>query len=193
MRKRNILRDRLSGKNREVIPHIAFRAMTAVMKLMDLLGKRSSKNFRTLGLKSGQIVIDYGCGPARYIQKASDAVGESGKVIAVDVHPLAIKKVRESIEKYRLNNVEAVLAEGYNTSVASETADVLYALDVFHMIEKPKEFLTELSRLVKRDGTVIIEDGHQSRSETMRKIVESGVLEIIRETKSHVKCKKKQL
>ena len=108
----------------------------------------------------------------------------------MDVHPLAIKKVEESIEKYRLNNVEAVMAEGYNTFIASEAADVVFALDVFHMIEKPKEFLTELGRLAKRDGTVIIEDGHQSRSETVKKIEEAGVLRITHENKFHVRCKK---
>jgi len=70
------------------------RMMTAVMGIVDLLKKYSDKNFETLGLKSGQTVIDYGCGPARYIRNASEAVGKSGKVIAVDIHPLAIKNVK---------------------------------------------------------------------------------------------------
>ena len=185
------LSDKLSGKNREVIPNIVFHIMTAIMKLMDFLGNHSSKNFQTLNLKPGQTVIDYGCVPARYIRNASNTVGESGKVIAVDIHPLAIKKVKVKIEKFKLINVEAVLAEGYNTPIANETADVIYALDVFHMIEQPQEFLTELSRLLKQDGIIIIEDGHQPRSETIQKIKNSGVLKIIQEGKFNVECKKK--
>lgn len=184
------LSDKLSGKDREMIPNIAFRIMTAIMKLMDFFGKHSSKNFETLDIKPGQYVIDYGCGPARYIKDASNAVGETGKVIAVDIHPLAIKEVKAKIEKFKLINVEAVLAEGYNTPIANETADVVYALDMFHMIKQTKEFLTELSRLLKQDGIIIIEDGHQPRSETIQKIKNSGVLKIIQETKFHVKCKK---
>ncbi len=182
--------DTFSGKNREVIPNIAFHVMTVMMKLMDFLANHSFKKFETLGLKPGQTVIDYGCGPARYIQSASSAVGKSGKVIAVDIHPLAIKKVKEKIKKYKLANVDAVLAERYGTSIPTESADIVYALDMFHMIEQPKEFLKELCRLVKRDGTVIIEDGHQSRSETIQKIAESGVLKVIQENKFHVKCRK---
>jgi hypothetical protein len=58
------------------------------------------------------------------------------------------------------------------------------------MIEQPNEFLIELSRLVKSDGTIIIEDGHQPRSETIQKIEKSGFIKIIAETKSHVKCQK---
>ena len=99
---RNKIGDFLSGKNRESIPNIAFKAMTLIMKLMDIFGQYSRKNFETLELKYGQTVIDYGCGPARYIEFASNAVGKAGKVIAVDVHPLAIAKVKGKIKKQKL-------------------------------------------------------------------------------------------
>jgi ubiquinone/menaquinone biosynthesis C-methylase UbiE len=190
MKNRKTFGDFFSGKNSEVIPNIAFHVMTFTMKLMDCIGNYSGKNFKTLGLKPGQTVIDYGCGPARYIQAASNAVGKSGKVIAIDIHPLAISKVKEKIKKYKLTNIEAVLAENYTTSITREAADVVYALDMFHMIEQPKEFLKEISRLVKKDGTVIIEDGHQPRSETIQKIEKSGILKVVQETRSHVKCRR---
>lgn len=191
MKNNKKLSDKLSGKNREGMPNIAFHIMTALMKLVDIFNNYSGKNFETLDLKLGQTVIDYGCGPARYIQNASNAVGDTGKVIAVDIHPLAIKKVEAKVEKFKLNNVEAVLANGYNTPIADSTVDVVYALDMFHMIEKPKALLTELSRLVKEGGIIIIEDGHQPRSETIEKINSSGVLTIIKESKCHVQCRKK--
>ncbi len=178
----------VTAKGREKIPNIAFRGMAFFMKLMDLFTNYSGRNFKTLDLKPGQTVIDYGCGPARYIRDASKMVGASGKVIAVDIHPLAIKKVNDKIKKFGLSNVSASLASGYKTDIESEIADVVYALDMFHMIEQPKELLTELSRLVKTDGRVIIEDGHQPRSETKMKIEDSGILKIVRETKSFVEC-----
>ena len=183
--------EKLLGHDREAIPNIAFKMMTVMMNLIDLFSQYSNKNFHTLDLKNGQTVIDYGCGPARYIRKASTTVGNTGKVIAVDIHPLAIKKVKEKIKKFSLKNVESILADGYKTSIANGTADVVFALDMFHMIEQPKEFLTEICRLVKRDGTIIIEDGHQPRLKTIKKIENSGILTIFSETKVHVKCRKK--
>ena len=188
--KKNTIADFVSGRNRESIPNIAFRAMTLIMKLMDVFGQYSRRNFETLGLKPGLTVIDYGCGPARYIEFASNAVGKAGRVIAVDVHPLAVAKVKEKIERLNLLNVEAVLAEKYTTSISDEIADIVYALDLFHMIEQPNVFLKELSRLVKKDGIIIIEDGHQLRTDTIQKIENSGLLNVVRETKSHVKCQK---
>ena len=188
--KKNTIGNFLSGKNRELIPNAAFKAMTLIMKLMDIFGHYSRKNFETLGLKPGQTVIDYGCGPARYIEFASNAVGKAGSVIAVDVHPLAVAKVKGIIAKKKLSNVEAVLAIKYTTSIEAGTADIVYALDMFHMIEQPVELIKELSRLVKKDGTIIIEDGHQPRTDTIQKIENSGLVKIIQETKSHVKCQR---
>ncbi|WP_372642176.1 class I SAM-dependent methyltransferase [Ancylomarina sp.] len=188
MDKINKVASLMTGKGRENIPNLAFRGMAFFMKLMDFLTNYSSRNIRVLNIKSGQTVIDYGCGPARYIKDASRMVGTSGKVIAVDIHPLAIKNVNDKIKKYKLSNVDATLATGYKTDIESEIADVIYALDMFHMIEQPKELLTELGRLVKMDGRVIIEDGHQPRSETKIKIENSKILKIVRETKSFVEC-----
>ena len=189
MEKSNKVESLMTGKGREKIPNLAFRGMTFIMKLMDLFTNYSSRNIRMLNIKSGQTVIDYGCGPARYIKDASRMVGTSGKVIAIDIHPLAIKNVNDKIKKYKLSNVNATLATGYKTDIESEIADVVYALDMFHMIEQHKELMTELGRLVKMDGRVIIEDGHQPRSETKMKIEDSKILEIVRETKSFVECK----
>jgi len=36
-------------------------------------------------------VLDYGCGPGSYIKPLLELVGCSGKIFALDIHPLAIK------------------------------------------------------------------------------------------------------
>ena len=176
-------------RRREVMTNSAFRIMTFFMQLMDLFARHAASEFKRLGLQTGQVVIDYGCGPARYVPLASKAVGNEGKVIAVDIHPLAVSKVKEKIERYGLTNVEAVLANGYSTSIADHTADVVYALDMFHMIEDPNPFLKELHRLVKKDGSLIIGDGHQPREQSLRKINESGIWKVEESCNTFVKCR----
>jgi ubiquinone/menaquinone biosynthesis C-methylase UbiE len=178
------------GKEHEQIPNAAFSIMTFAMKVIDLLSNYSNKNFKNLGLKEGQIVVDYGCGPARYIANASKAVGSKGRVYAVDIHPKAIEAVNSKIAKYNLTNVEPLLANDYNSRVPDNSADVVYALDMFHMISDPLPFLVELARMVKPRGCVIIEDGHQARSETKRKIEKAKLFFLERENKHHVVCKR---
>jgi len=183
--------DHMHGKGREYIPNSIFRMMTLAMKTMDVFAHYSNKHFKTLDLKKNQIVVDYGCGPARYIKNASQAVGKNGKVYAVDIHPMAIQHVEKIISKHSLENVESILAEGYSCSLPDKTSDVVYALDMFHMVENPGELLRELARIVKTDGKVIIEDGHQPRKETLGKINKAGIFSIVSQNKYHVVCSPK--
>jgi len=49
--------------------------------------------------------------------------------------------------------------------------------------------LTELKRIMRRDGTLVIDDGHQPRSVTKTNILGSGLWDIVEETSDHLKCK----
>ena len=60
---------------------------------------------------------------------------------------------------------------------------------MFFVIKKPSEFLGELRRIAMSDGILVIDDGHQSREETKKKILESGHWTIWEETRDHLKCK----
>ena len=80
------------------------------------------------------------------------------------------------------------MVNGYTCELNDNTADIIYALDMFHMIKNPALFLKELNRLIKKDGFLIIEDGHQLRSKTKKKIESSGVWSIVEETKDYLKC-----
>ncbi|MCE5345722.1 MAG: class I SAM-dependent methyltransferase [Bacteroidales bacterium] len=93
------------------------------------------------------------------------------------------------IKKYRLTNTRVVLSNGYSYPEADHTADVVLALDMFHMIQVTNALLREFSRIVKPSGVVIIEDGHQPSEQTKVKIIDSGFFRIIEETKGHVKFK----
>ncbi len=115
-------------------------------------------------------------------------VGEEGKVYAVDIHPLAIEAVIKKIKKFNLDNVEPVLVDGYTCGLTDGTADVIFAIDMFHNISNPEAFLKELRRIIKQGGFLIIEDGHQPREQTKEKIVSSKLWNIIEETKDHLRC-----
>lgn len=60
---------------------------------------------------------------------------------------------------------------------------------MFHMIKNPTCFLKELNRLIKKDGVLIIEDGHQTRKKSKKKIIDSQIWQVIEETKRYLKCK----
>jgi len=176
------------GNEMDKMPNVAFRLMTLVFRIRDFLNPMS-RSIDKFGIEKGSVVIDYGCGPGMHIKRASELVGNEGLVYAVDIHQLAIKSVKKLITKNKLLNVKTVQTDGNEVEISDNTADIIYALDMFHMVEDYKSFLLELNRIGKCDCTLILEDGHQPRDKTKEKVETSGCWEVEKEYKKYMICK----
>ncbi len=170
------------------MPDFAFRMMSAMFRVQDWL-RPSGNAVDAFNLRKGDVVVDYGCGPGRHVKRASELVGDTGVVYAVDIHELAREAVAKLSKKHDLGNVKTVLTDGKTLGIASGTVDVVYALDMFHMVRNTGQFLTEIRRILKPDGVFYLEDGHQPRAQTKEKVLKSGVWAIEAETKKHIVCK----
>ena len=176
------VKSKLLGNNTDRIPDLAFRAMSFLFIIWGIFAA-PMKKLSKFGIKEGNTVIDFGCGPGNYIKAASQLSGNNGIVYAADVHELAMKAVNKKIKKYDLKNVKTVLVKNYKCELEDNIADVIYALDMFHMVKEPDLFLQELHRLLKKNGKLFIEDGHQPREQSKRKIINSKKWSISEETK----------
>src|SRR5210317_86218 len=132
----------------EMMANWSYHLMRLSWKLTDLIVD-PSRTLNEFEIQAGWNVIDYGCGPGRYLKSASEQVGPNGKVYAVDIHDVALECSRHLIEKNALGNVYPVKANNYFVPIPENSADLIYVLDVFHMVSQPKLFLHELHRLVK--------------------------------------------
>lgn len=183
------IKARAKHRESERMPNLAFRGMEFIFKVVDFLFPFIDKRVRVFGIQEGMTVIDYGCGPGRYTTRFARLVGEGGCVYAVDIHELAIEGVKKRIGKQGLQNVKPILSSGYDSGIPDATADIVCALDMFFGVKEPTAFLGEVKRITKPEGMLVIDDGHQSREETKRKILNSGHWEIVEESKDHLKCR----
>lgn len=177
-------------RNRERMSDTGFRIMSTLFRIQDLIWP-PGRLLDQIGIREGMTVVDYGCGPGRYIAGASRRVGRTGRLYAVDIHELAIEAVNRRVREERLVNVVPVLARGYDSGLPAGTADLVYALDIFHMIRNPSAFLGELHRIIKPCGVLVIDDGHQPREVTLKKIRMSGLWEVEDETAAFLRCRPK--
>jgi ubiquinone/menaquinone biosynthesis C-methylase UbiE len=177
----------LFGNEVEKMPDFAFRMMKLLF-IIYYFFKPAKEKLKKFGIKQGSTIIDYGCGTGACIKDASLMVGEKGTVYAVDIHEMAISSVEKLIKKYNLTNVNTVLTDGKKSEIQDGVADLIYALDMFHMVKDTDVFLKELCRMTKKDGILIIEDGHQARSAAKEKILKSGSWKIVEEAKEFLKC-----
>jgi ubiquinone/menaquinone biosynthesis C-methylase UbiE len=168
------------------IPDVSYRIMASIIRGHEVLFNFSQR-LDQFGIQEGYHVIDYGCGPGRYVTKASTLIGPTGKVYTVDIHPLAIRDVEKLIKRKGLKNVKAVLVKGYSCPLSDNIADLIYVLDAFHMIHDPVTFLNEIHRLLKKSGYLILDDGHLSREETLRKVTACGSFTMQVETNQYLK------
>lgn len=175
------------GNSRENMSGIGFRLMTLMFRIRDYISPPKDL-LDNIGIEEGMVVVDYGCGPGSYIKDSSEMAGEKGLVYAADIHELAIESVKKIIKKNGLNNVVPVKVNGYQSPIGDDTADLIYALDMFHAIADPDVFLTELHRILKTGGCLVIDDGHQPREDTKKKILHSGLWEIKEERDIFLRC-----
>jgi ubiquinone/menaquinone biosynthesis C-methylase UbiE len=168
---------------------LSFKMMLWLFKIIDLIYPSVDKRAKTFGICEGMTIVDYGCGPGRYTTRFARLVGPGGKVYAVDVQELALETVKNKAAREGLGNIATSLAKGYDSGLPDRVADMVFALDMFFSVREPTLFLTELRRILKPDGVLIIDDGHQPRATTKRKIVESRQWNIVAESADHLTCR----
>ena len=178
----------MCGNEMDRMPNWAFKMMAFMFDIADTF-KSPNRRLDAFGIQKGQSVVDWGCGTGRYLKQASELVGDGGTVYAVDIHQLAIEAAANVAHRYNLKNVLPFLTDGKSVSIPPQTADLIYALDMFHMVKDTNSFLKELCRITKPDGVLILEDGHQPRALAKEKVNNSGCWEIIAETKTYMQCK----
>ena len=129
-------------------------------------------------IKEGYIVLDYGCGPGSYSIEAAKAVGNTGKVYAADIHPLAIDTVEKRASEVGLTNIVTILTD-CDTKLEDNTIDVVLLLDIYHDLSDPDSILKELYRVLKKNGYLSVDDHHLNDDEIKKKISSKGLFNFI--------------
>lgn len=110
------------------------------------------KLLKTAGLKPGQKVLEVGCGPGFFTIPAANIVGTEGVVYAVDVHPLAIKRVQKKIESKGMQNVQPMLTNASNTGLPEQSIDLAFIFNLPYIVGGQETMLSEIHRILKPGG-----------------------------------------
>ncbi|XKT75114.1 MAG: class I SAM-dependent methyltransferase [Patescibacteria group bacterium UBA2103] len=118
-------------------------------------------NILQMGLREGMRVVDVGSGVGHYALAAAPVVGADGRVYALDVQEDVLKALKREAVEHGFSNITTVWGDievQFGTKLKAETADAVILGNVLFQIEDTNAALTEIRRILKPGGKVLVVD-----------------------------------
>lgn len=128
------------------------------------------------GLKSGQKVLEVGCGPGFFTIPAAKIVGEEGSIYAVDTHPLAIKKVKEKVEREGIKNVNPILTNASDTGLPDQSIDLAFIFGLRYIAGGLENLISEMYRILRLEGVLLFEKTRGSEKKLIEDVEREGFI-----------------
>ncbi|MEE8142648.1 MAG: methyltransferase domain-containing protein [Planctomycetota bacterium] len=116
---------------------------------------------KTINLKPGMTIADIGSGTGLFVVPFAKAVGQQGKVYAVDIAPGFIQHINKLVKEERLENVVPVLCKEDSVELPIESVDIAFICDTYHHFEYPNSTMASLCRALRPGGQVVVIDFHR--------------------------------
>ena len=152
-----------------------------------------NKVIAELAIQPGQHVADLGAGGGYFTFRIADAVGNTGKVYAVDIDPGMTADLQERAAKDGYRNVEVILAEPNDPRLPEDSVDLVFTCDTYHHLEDRTAYFARLQKSLRPKGRVAIIDhsgsaglfvrlfGHFTPSSVIRSEMEAAGYKLDRE------------
>ncbi|OGZ11575.1 MAG: hypothetical protein A3D67_00215 [Candidatus Lloydbacteria bacterium RIFCSPHIGHO2_02_FULL_51_22] len=118
-------------------------------------------NIEQFALGDGMRVADFGSGSGAYALAAARAVGNDGKVYAIDVQESSLARLKKVAEEARLHAVEVVrgnLEKAGGSGLRDEGVHAVIASNILFQIKDKGAFVKEVKRVLHHGGRVLLVD-----------------------------------
>jgi predicted methyltransferase len=111
-----------------------------------------------IGLKPGMAMADIGAGTGLFTLHFAQAVGENGKVYAVEIAKNFLEHIKARAATARAANVQTILCTERSVELPEASIDLAFICDVYHHFEYPQATLATLYKALKPGGELVLID-----------------------------------
>lgn len=120
--------------------------------------QQPTKLVEALALKPGMHIADVGAGTGYLLPHLSPAVGEDGRIYAVDIEPTMVSYMLERVEREGLANVVPQLGTMNDPMLPPGALDRIVFVDVWHHVPERSAYAKRVARGLKRGGKLVVVD-----------------------------------
>jgi ubiquinone/menaquinone biosynthesis C-methylase UbiE len=116
-------------------------------------GRRAAR--QALDLHLGDRVLDLACGTGMNLPQLRSAVGETGRVVGIDLSPRMLDLTRRLIAARRWQNVEAKEADAANLPFPDASFDAVLCSFALNIIPDYRRAVREVRRVLRPSGRFV--------------------------------------
>lgn len=111
-----------------------------------------------LDIRPGMVVLEVGPGSGTFTVEASRRAAPGGRVIAVDIQPQMLARLRARLEEESIGNVTPRLADARYLPLDDSSVDRALMVTVLAEVPDPVRALTEIRRVLKPGGMLSVSE-----------------------------------
>lgn len=150
------------------------------------LDRNASDFLREIGVRSGQTILDFGCGSGTFTIPAAKLVEEDGRIYAMDVDESALDELRDKVDQEGLGNIEVIeTSRGGKIPLGDGELDLILLVDVLHDVENRKILFEQAHKKLGPNGAIIVYPMHIGKEE-VGKLAERASFKLKRDYQDHI-------
>jgi ubiquinone/menaquinone biosynthesis C-methylase UbiE len=127
-----------------------------------------------IGIQPGWTVADVGAGTGYFSWRLGERAGETGKVYAVDVQPVMLDRIRNTIKEHGLSNVKVVRGSEVDPHLPAGKLDLVLVANAYDEFSHPREMLQKIREALKPEARLVVieyrEEGAPARVPVERRM-----------------------
>ena len=143
-------------KGREIAPPLSYLGADWLERDERERLEQPEKVLDVLKIAPGSTVADIGAGIGYYSLRLAKRVGPQGHVLATDIQPEMLARLRVNMQKADIHNIDPVLCTPTDAKLPHGKIDLALMVDVYHELANPEETMAQVRRALKPDGRLVL-------------------------------------